>query len=57
MAPGFVAYWINNGQRWISARVGYDANDPSRTSGLVVLNDERLKILVACDTSVVALAN
>ena len=24
-APGFVAYWTNNGQRWISARVGYDA--------------------------------
>ena len=27
-APGFVAYWTNNGQRWISARVGYDVNDP-----------------------------
>src|SRR5450830_275921 len=24
-APGFVAYWTNNGQRWISACVGYDA--------------------------------
>jgi len=29
MAPGFVAYWTNNGQRWISARVGYDVNDPN----------------------------
>ena len=27
-APGFVAYWTNNGQRWISARVGHDVNDP-----------------------------
>jgi len=24
-APGFVASWTNNGQSWISARVGYDA--------------------------------
>jgi hypothetical protein len=30
-APGFVAYWTNNGQRWISARVGYDAIDPTAT--------------------------
>jgi hypothetical protein len=30
-APEFVAYWTNNGQRWISARVGYDVNDPKRT--------------------------
>jgi hypothetical protein len=30
-APGFVAYWTNNGQRWISARVGYDVNDPTAT--------------------------
>ena len=28
IAPGFVAYWTNNGQRWISARVVYDAIDP-----------------------------
>jgi hypothetical protein len=27
-APGFVAYWTNNGQKWIWARVGYDVNDP-----------------------------
>ena len=31
-APGFVACWTNNGQRWISARVGYDVNDPNRKS-------------------------
>jgi hypothetical protein len=30
-APAFVAYWTNNGQRWISARVGYDAIDPGQT--------------------------
>jgi hypothetical protein len=30
-APGFVAYWTNNGQRWISARVGCDAIDPQAT--------------------------
>src|SRR5450759_3312435 len=30
-APGFVAYWTNNGQRWISARAGYDVNDPTAT--------------------------
>src|SRR5450759_3875787 len=32
-APGFVAYWTNNGQRWISARVGCDAIDPNVWSG------------------------
>jgi hypothetical protein len=30
-APGFVAYWTNNGQKWIWARVGYDVNDPTAT--------------------------
>jgi hypothetical protein len=34
IAPGFVAYWTNNGQRWISARVVYDAIDPKRTSAV-----------------------
>jgi len=32
-APGFVAYWTNNGQRRILARVGYDVNDPKRPLG------------------------
>src|ERR1017187_7633957 len=29
-APCFVAYWTNNGQRWISARVGYDVKTQLR---------------------------
>ena len=30
--PDFVAYWTNNGQRWISARVGYDVKTHQRHS-------------------------
>jgi len=31
IAPEFVAYWTNSGQRWILGRVGLSANDPTAT--------------------------
>jgi hypothetical protein len=37
MAPGFVAYWTNNGQRWILARDGLSAFDPKQTLGPICL--------------------
>ena len=39
-APGFVAYWDNNGQILILATDGYGANDPERTFKILRRTEE-----------------